>query len=1355
MSLNGHWETVEVASLEAGPPRRGWDDAEVPGVFQGVTGTQRWLRRSIDVPASWKGRAIYVRYDGVRWNSLHFWNGHIVGRCFEGFRPFEADATENVRFGRTNELLVGVRDWQGVFTAPMEIDPKKGWYANRAAPKDRVLSPIGGRFTGYGIWADVELLAVPSTHIRDVTIETSVRKSELHVTVGIRNTRREDIPVEVACRVAEEPSVVLEPTKIIVPAGETQTATLRVAWPSPKLWSPQSPHLYHLELELRHNDRRIDHVRERFGFREFWCDGPWFYLNGTRLTCRASSMWPLPAKTKADAAKRLRKLKAIHVHCFRTHTQPWRQLWYDAADEVGMLMIPEGPVWNDDGIYRVKDPQFWQHFGADIRGMVERMKNNPSVVAWSIENEMWGPRMNDDTPVAKAHLVELGRKLRQWDPTRPFTYESDGDPGGVADIIGIHYPHEMPDVWLYPNTCYWMDEPVAPGQHFTNGAERWQWRRRKPLYIGEYLWCPSPTPDGYSIMCGDRAYDDYERYRKIAIGRAWNMQTRAYRFYRVSGLCPWTCAGGSVDVQEDPMALAQAESMRSLAAFVKEYNTRFFGGCTVRRTLHVINDTPIEGDIRVQWRFEVDGKADRRGEFQVAMKPADLLARPFALRPPAVSKRAPATLTVSAEIPNGPTFHEQIACSVFPPASVAPPPNVSIGVLGGAHAVLDRLKELGLRFKSIPKSAAGPDDVDILVVAPNALNHDGDPNAPAELRIAPSSAIGGRLTSFVERGGRILLLAQRPGHRRVGPIRFTDRRSTMCFPLAPLHAILRDVERDDLKFWAPNHIVADAQIDRSDCGGRAIVVSGSKQGIEPCPLVECRVGKGVVLACGLRLLEALDQDPIAGVILRNALGYLATWGQRVGRGSGDDPAGELAVLTPEDDRCTRMRSRMERTGLTVPRIVSSPKRLPEATRSVLIGRGCSAETIGTVLERIGQKGGTVWWHRPTPDAFRTVVSRWNQTHELVAARGPMRLRRGHPVVDGLAQADLYWVKEHPATSARWAKTPEADTILDHAIVEPGRLDLTRARKIGPARLTPKGSPYNRPHEGGVILCTHGSVTAEVDFGQGGRTLIAVRAKGTSAEREWPRLDIRIDDTWRGQVNVDAAEPQFFSRVVDAPAGKHRLNLVFINDKQTANEDRNLWIAEVYVQPVGEDEASLTVHATPAGLASMPVGRGRLVVDLVRWDEPDERNEPRARRFLASILAKLGARAGRSVVASVEAETMAYQETAHNRPYGDVLALVTNGWARVPVVCGRPGEYVLRIHAEGSKALGAWPLLVVRLGGKEVGRVGIDAPTRRGYDLPIRIGPGTRTLQLEFVNDLCRPPEDRNIWLDRIEIWCAK
>ena len=191
-------------------------------------------------------------------------------------------------------------------------------------------------------------------------------------------------------------------------------------------------------------------------------------------------------------------------------------------------------------------------------GMVERLRNHPSIVMWSLENEFYGGRLNDESP-AKADLVRMGRLVKQCDPTRPIYYESDGDPGGVADAIGMHYPHEYPDFTCWPNEAYWLERPMKPRVGmFLNGEPAFRWPQPKPLYIGEFLWVPSTDPSWNTVFFGDRAYIDYHRYQNLAKAEAWKMQILGYRHEGVRGISPWTMIEGGPLDSSNPLYQAHA-----------------------------------------------------------------------------------------------------------------------------------------------------------------------------------------------------------------------------------------------------------------------------------------------------------------------------------------------------------------------------------------------------------------------------------------------------------------------------------------------------------------------------------------------------------------------------------------------------------------------------------------------------------------------------------------------------------------------------------------------------------------------------------------------------------------------------
>ena len=1336
-TLNGQWETTLAETLDALPVDAAWEPAPVPGTFRNVRGEKRWLRRQITVPAEWRGRRLTVVYDGVKYRSVHYLNGRRVGEHFRGYDRFEIDITAAVRWGQANELLVGVRDWQSTFTEPVDLTGKPGGHAARGIPQDVGLTPLGGRLYDYGIWADVRLVAVDPVHVSDITIVTSVRKRTLSVTAELVNAGDGKVQSEVVVSVGPDAVLEFEPVQLELAPGARSQAAWEVPWAEPRLWRPDDPHLYALSVEVRANGDLRDRRRTRFGFREFWCDGPYFYLNGIRLLLRSTSMWPLSPPDKEAAKEHLAKLKdSLNTICFRTHTQPWRQYWYEAADEVGMLMIPEGPVFNDDNIYRLDDPRFWDNYAGELRSMVQRLKNNPSVVMYSLENEFWGSRMNDKAP-SKPQLVRMGTLMRQWDPTRPFMYESDGDPGGVADVVGVHYPHEMGENVLYPNTCYWLDAPKKSRHQFTDGDEFWQWDRKKPLYIGEYLWSPCPTPKRYTTFFGDEAYRDYALYQNRAIALAWSFQTRVYRYYRVSGLCPWTCAGNP-DPETNPMAAAQAEAMRPLAAFPKEYTTRFFAGSSSARTLHVMNDTLRAGRVRLTWTFEPEGQPRQSDSQTFTMLSADTRVIPFDLVMPEVDEVTPAVLTIRAEMRDVPPFEEIVHCQVYPKVALYRPRR-QVGVFG--DAAFRALTGAGLDVVAVNDLAAIPAGTEVLIVGPDALP-EWRPEGATRL-LVPAAGPPGRaaLGAWVREGGRVLLCAQTREHRPLGPVVFEPRAATMVFPFTGGHPVLDGIEADDLKFWMPDHIVAAAQVRRLACGGRPLLVSGGSEGIAWSPLSETRLGQGVIIACGLRVISALGDEPVAGRILGNLLQYL----------DGDALASSRRCLA------VGVRSSTRRTLQSLPFAVAFPDAIEpgnlDGNALVLCGSSCDAVLVGGVVERLAASGGTLWWHRPDPDAYSTVMTRFGLDSRLSASSGPVKLVRPDEVTDGLASADLWWPAGPQKGQPGWARQPLDPSIIEWQVGQDVHVDTAKARSWSCLEMTITGSEWNRPAGDFVILASRGSVVGAVECAQTGPHAIGFKGKGSAACGVWPAVQVSLDGEEIGQVWVDDESPGVYGVEGHVTAGKHEIALTFTNDAQIDGEDRNVYLAELYVHPVpAKATRSVRVHAVPAALASAKVGKAELIIDTVKWDEPGA-HVADARGYPASLLAKLGVPArGSGALASMEAEDMRLEEVAYNTTGTREVVLANEGsvWASVVVEAAVDGE--LCIYARGKAAADEWPVLVVKIDGGEAGRITVDAAAMTPFAIPLKLAAGTYELEMRYINDLYVPGEaDRNCYIDKVEI----
>ncbi|NUQ66417.1 MAG: hypothetical protein HUU20_28470, partial [Pirellulales bacterium] len=719
VDLNGPWQVQVVADLETPPAAEGWKPITVPGYLRGHDYRRAWLRRTFTVPREMLGMRIQIRFGGVKYNSRVLVNGKHVGGGFGGYEPFEVDVTDAVHSDGPNELLVGCHDWTGVFT-PGNVDftAKDDWERIRGMPRDKVLAPIGGLFDLYGIWDDVTLAAHPAVYVKDLFIKPSVRRGELVVDYAVANLSGEAADVQLQAAVHDDgrEALRLPAAKVRVPAGETVNLTVHQPWPGAPLWSHVDPHLLHLQTSLSTGDT----LQTRFGFREFWTEGHRFYLNGVPVNLLATSWWPPHGPmTREEIRSRWQAAKQCGCVAFRTHTQPWPEMHYEAADEVGLLMVVEGAVWNDDEVYRIDDPAFWDNYASHLKAMVDRDKNRPSVVMWSLENEFYGGRLNDASP-AKADLVRMGRLMHQWDPTRPILYESDGDPGGAADVIGIHYPHEYPAYTCWPNEAGWLAGPQKIGHMFHDGRDTFLWDKEKPLYIGEFLWIPSSDPSWHTVFFGDDAYRDYRKYRDLAKAESWKMQILGYRHFEVGGISPWTVVEGGPLEESNPLYAAHRYAYQPIAAYAHDYDRRFFAGEQVPRRVEVFNDIARSSRLEIRWTLSREEKMIAEGAETVELGPAEHRMLDVVLPMPEVASRTALAWRITVHRDAKQVFADEHAYAVFPREGL-PRVDTKPGLYDPTGATRDLFQRAGIATVPVQSLETLPAEIEVLILGAGTL----------------------------------------------------------------------------------------------------------------------------------------------------------------------------------------------------------------------------------------------------------------------------------------------------------------------------------------------------------------------------------------------------------------------------------------------------------------------------------------------------------------------------------------------------------------------------------------------------------------------------------------------------------
>ncbi len=433
-NLNGLWD---YAITKADAPRPAEFDGQIlvpfpiesalSGVMRGVKPDERlWYRRTFTIPAAWQGQRLLLHFGAVDWHAIVTVNGNTVGQHRGGFDPFTFEITDFVREGE-NEIVVIV------------ADPTDQGYQPRGKQH---LKPHGIWYTPVtGIWQTVWIEPVPATYIRSLKIVPDVDDQSVHVTV-----QGSGAGVVTVTAVADGEQVASGQGK----PGEP--ITLNIV--DPKLWSPDSPHLYDVIVTLG-----VDAVVSYFGMRKIAVAKDAVGLN--RLVLNGEPLfqygpldqgwWPDGLYTApTDEALRfdIEATKAMGFNMARKHVKVEPARWYYWCDKLGLLVwqdMPSGdrhapwnPTGGHDGQEIQRSPESTAQYEAELREMLADFGHFPSIVVWVPFNEAWG----------QFDTVRIGKLTKQLDPTRLVNIASGGNDFPVGEIKDIHrYPGPaMPDV---------------------------------------------------------------------------------------------------------------------------------------------------------------------------------------------------------------------------------------------------------------------------------------------------------------------------------------------------------------------------------------------------------------------------------------------------------------------------------------------------------------------------------------------------------------------------------------------------------------------------------------------------------------------------------------------------------------------------------------------------------------------------------------------------------------------------------------------------------------------------------------------------------------------------------------------
>ncbi len=386
------------------------DPPYIPAEFNPVGS----YRRTFTVPQGWDGRQVFLHFAGVE-SAFYVWvNGTRVGLGKDSRTPVEFNITPHLRSGE-NTIAVQVYRWcDGSY-----LEDQDFWRLS-------------------GIYRDVYLFSTPGVHIRDFEVNASLSadytKALFTVVSRVRNygtTAMANPAVEVT--LIEGDTVVARTIEVgkdgiayLAPGAEAIVPVSGVV-AAPKLWTAETPHLYRVLLTLRDaGGNAIEYEQCRFGFREVVVRGGQLLVNGKPILIKGVNRHEHDpdlghVMTDASMIQDIRLMKQHNINTVRTCHYPNVPRWYELCDRYGLYVIDEANV-ESHGIGYAPDqtlanrPEWLPAHMDRVQRMVERDKNHPSVIIWSLGNEA-----GDGT-----NFQAMSEWVHRRDPGRPVHYERAG-----------------------------------------------------------------------------------------------------------------------------------------------------------------------------------------------------------------------------------------------------------------------------------------------------------------------------------------------------------------------------------------------------------------------------------------------------------------------------------------------------------------------------------------------------------------------------------------------------------------------------------------------------------------------------------------------------------------------------------------------------------------------------------------------------------------------------------------------------------------------------------------------------------------------------------------------------------------
>jgi beta-galactosidase len=531
LPFDDHWKFfkgdapgAEAFSFDAS----GWSDVTVPhdwsiaGPYDRNNPTGRgggylpagvgWYRNSFSVVPKDAQRKFFIEFDGIMANSDVWINSHHLGKRPNGYISLSYDLTPYLKMDQPNVIAV---------RADNSIQPASRWY------------------TGAGIYRHVRLLVVNPIHVDHwgtflTTSNVSATGATVHIQTTVFNEASTTATIEIKTILVSPDGKTVASTQSskTIGAGKKETVLQAANVKNPLLWDIDKPQLYKARTTISLKKQELDDVTTTFGIRDAHFEAAkGFWLNGKNIKIKGACLHHDGGAFGAAVPlrvweKRLLSLKEIGVNGIRTSHDEVAPEFLDLCDQLGFVVLDESfDTWNaakpgGEKGYNLYFNDWWER---DTRDIVMRDRNHPSVVIYSVGNEIHD-NLNDSTGFRKYKMQQ--DLVHSLDPTRPVTmalfrpansHVYENGLAAMMDVVGQNYreneliaAHEQHPNWIVLGTenthvvSQWLalrDKPYMSGQFLWTGYD----------YLGEAEWPRIANGSGLFDKTGEQKLNGYQR----------------------------------------------------------------------------------------------------------------------------------------------------------------------------------------------------------------------------------------------------------------------------------------------------------------------------------------------------------------------------------------------------------------------------------------------------------------------------------------------------------------------------------------------------------------------------------------------------------------------------------------------------------------------------------------------------------------------------------------------------------------------------------------------------------------------------------------------------------------------------